>query len=379
MIIQALTILFVVLFWNTSVDIIFLNKNIVLPISIVVLIYVASVYFILKVASWLQKFSRKLALSKDRTQEAKNQCYDAMLAYVGGDVQKGQQLWHDSIQFLSSDKLFQLLSLVNAKFYPDGAQETLKQVGNSGMLITKFFQECSHIKVKTEYSKVDLLNLLQQFKLPWIYRELIQYHLQHGNFNGAHDVLKEFFGTGNLTNDEWKIFRSQIFLEEAEQEEDLSRKIRLYKKANRINKKAAVDQLVKYYKQSKDLEKARKVVEEIWPILPSIRIGKMYVELDDSDLIPIHKFQHARALGKLNENHPISHILIATYAVDSELWAIAYEYLNKFKEKYPELALILLAKLESRKSGNSIKIWENIEKACVLIAKKDNLDFDCLV
>lgn len=379
MIIHALTILFVVLFWNTSVDIIFLKKNIVLPISIVVLMYVLSIYLVLKVINFFNKFAKKGAFAKDKTKDAKLSCYEAMMAYVGGDVQKGKQLWHDNIQHLATDKLFQLLSLVNAKFYPEGAQEALKLVGNGGIVIKKFFEDSSHVKVESKYSKIELMNLLSAFKLPWIFRELIQYNLVHGNFESAHDTLKQFFSTGNLSSDEWKVLRSQIFLKEAEQEENLSRKIRLYKKANRLNKEAAVYELVKYYKQDGDLDKARLLIEQMWLTAPSIKLGKIYIELNEFDIVPIHKFQHARALGKLNEDHPISHILIATYAVESELWAIAYEYLNKFKEKYPELALILLAKLESTKSGNNNKIWENIEKACVLIAKKDNLDFDHLV
>ena len=71
--------------------------------------------------------------------------------------------------------------------------------------------------------------------------------------------------------------------------------------------------------------------------------------------------------------------MVATYAMESELWAIALEYLNKFKQNYPALASMLLARLESKKSGDNTKIWKNIEKAFVLVAQAENLDVEGIV
>ncbi len=374
MIIHIITILFVVLFWNTNVDIVCFKKQVSLPLSLVILSYILSVFSIFKGLSLFTKFSNQFVTEKKRIEEAKTWCMEAIVAYAGADAEKGRQLWQQSSQILEKDILFQLLSLANAKYDPESANVAAYKIGSAGILVKKFFEGSD-----ATHSKTELLSLLSQYKLPWIFRALIKYNLEKDNYRAANVVLKQFFVSGNLLSDEWKELKAQILYKEAMTEENQSRQIRLYKKANKLDPKVSVFELVKHFKERGELAKSKRLIEEVWPIMPSIKLGKMYVELDESDIIPIHKFQHARALGQLNENHPISHILIATYAVESELWAIAYEYLNKFKQIYPELALILLARLESTKSGSSTKIWENIEKAFILIAQKEKLDIKSII
>ena len=64
MIIHIITILFVILFWNSPVDITCFKKHVSLPLSLVILLYVLSVFSIFKFLSLFTKFSTFLRLFK---------------------------------------------------------------------------------------------------------------------------------------------------------------------------------------------------------------------------------------------------------------------------------------------------------------------------
>lgn len=390
MIIHILTILFVVLFWNTSVTINGFGKTFAFPFSLAILTYVVSLYLIIKSFLVFKNLKNTWFSNKSNIEKAKENCAEAMLSYIAGDVDHGSKLWQKASQYLSQDKLFVLLSAVNAKFYEDNnIRDCIKEVPGCG-LISEYYKEFikpidkidmirSSNSSLSQYSKTELLNIVKEYKSSWAYKELVEIYLNNAQIKLAEDMLKQFAKSDNVSTNEWRILRAKIFMKEAEQERKIDKKYKLWRKANRLDPTFAVFDLAKYYKQNEDLYKARKIIEAAWQVAPSIRLGKFYTELDDFDTIPIHKFQHARMLSGLNEDHAISHILVATYAMESELWAIALEHLNKFKEKYPALACMLLARLEANKSGNSVKVWKNIERAFVLVAQDANLDVDSIV
>lgn len=394
MIIHILTILFVILFWNTTITINGFNKNIVLPFSLVIVSYMVSVYILVKFLWLFSTFKNTLFNNKTKIEAAKEKCAEAMLAYIVGDTQYGVKLWQDAKKYLSQDKLFLLLSLINSKFSQDNAEASLQMLPGCS-LIKEYFSAFNPNNIKDSkrnveessessysndiYSKSQLINVIEEYKSPWAYKMLIEYHLNHNEFDEADNILKQLVKNHFALRSEWKALKARIFLKEANSMNEKEKQIKLLRKANRLDKTVAVYELAKYYKKRKELAKARKIIEDAWPVVPSIKLGKLYVELDEFDTIPIHKFQHARALCELNEDHPVSHILVATYAMESELWAIAVEYLNKFKQRYPILAFMLLARLEASKSGNNVKVWKNIEKAFVLIAQEQNLDIEGIV
>lgn len=384
MIIHILTILFVVLFWNTSISISCWNKSIVLPLSLVILSYIASLYIIVKGALLFQRSLNSWFSNKTKIEVAKDKCAESILAYITGDEEYGNKLWKEAAKYLSQDKLFLLLGLVNVRFSSEVANECVQKLPGCS-LIAEYFSKsekslCESSSNSIVYSKSDLADIVAEYQSPWAFRALIGHYLNNDEPVAADDVLKRYAKSDNkLSGQEWKHLKARVFAKEAELETNKANKMKLLRKANRLDKSFGVLELVKYHKSRKEFTKARKCIEEAWPYTPSVKLGKIYTELDEFDNIPIHKFQHAKALSKLNENHPISHILVATYAMESELWAIALEYLNKFKQNYPALACMLLARLEAKKSGNSSKMWQNIEKAFVLIAQSENIDVDGIV
>lgn len=374
MIIHVLIILFLVVFWNTSVDIACCGSALSLPISLVAFVYMLSIYLIFKAFFFVRKFSGRVFDTQTKVAAAKEKCVSAMFSYVGGDVAYGKSIWQDAEKMLKDDELFILLSIANARYYPEAAYANAEKLGQSGSIIQDAF-----VNKQREYSKSTMIDLLDKHKMPWAFRGLIHHYLMNSEVAQAEATLKQFWQSGKLSTQEWRQLKALIFMKEAEKTSNSEQKFKLYRKANRLDKSQAVFEMVKYYRKHRDITKARKLIEESWASRPSIKLGKIYVELDEFDIIPIHKFQHVRELAKYNENHPITHLLVATYAMESELWAIAVEYLNKFKEQYPALGSILIARLEFEKSGNGTKVWENIEKAFVLMAKEESLDVDSIV
>ena len=321
--------------------------------------------------------------NKTKIEGAKDKCAEAMLAYITGDAEYGDRLWQEASKYLSHDKLFALLGVINVRFSREVAAECLQKLPGCS-LICEYFRNLTVVDVEEScanlvYSKSNLANIIAEYQAPWAFRALITHYLSNNEPIAADDVLKQFAKSDRLQPGEWRVLKAKIFAKEAALEEDKARKMKFYRKANRLDKSVAVFELAKYYKSKKEFAKARRCIEDAWTQVPSIKLGKLYAELDEFDTIPIHKFQHARELCKLNEDHPISHILVATYAMESELWALALEYLNKFKQKYQALAFMLLARLESKKTGDNTKIWKNIEKAFVLVAHAENLDVDSIV
>jgi len=355
-----------------------------LPLSLVILSYIASLYVIVKGALLFQRSLNSWFSNKTKIEVAKDKCAESILAHITGDDVYGNKLWKEAAKYLSQDKLFLLLGLVNVRFSNEIADECLQKLPGCS-LIAEYFSKsekslCESSSNSIVYSKSDLVSIIAEYQSPWAFRALIIHYLNNDEPIAADDVLKRYAKSDNkLSGQEWKHLKARVFAKEAEQERDKANKMKLLRKANRLDKSFGVLELVKYHKSRKEFAKARKCIEEAWPYTPTVKLGKIYTELDEFDNIPIHKFQHAKALSKLNENHPISHILVATYAMESELWAIALEYLNKFKQNYPALACMLLARLEAKKSGNSSKMWQNIEKAFVLIAQSENIDVDGIV
>lgn len=376
MIIHILVVLIAALFWNKTIVVIYGGHKIIMPIVLVMVLYGASIYFIFKCFFLLKRFSGRFFDSRNKAEAAKEKAVQAMLAYAGGDIAHGHVLWQEASKYLEKDKLFALLSAVNAQFDPTIKKET-KQLGGVASLMLAFFNKDA--KLMESCSKIEVLDILKKYPSPWLYRELIKFNINQNEVEQAEKVLKQFWNGGYLSLSEWKELRAKIFAQEASFQDDLEQKIKFCRKANRLDKRECALELAVYHKKRREVVKARRIIEDVWPVAPSIQLGRIYMELDEFDTIPIHKFQHARELTKLNENHPISHILVATYAMESELWAIAMEYLNKFQSKYPELGYMLLARLESRKSGNSEKVWKNIEKAFVMMAKKEKLDVDSII
>ena len=88
--------------------------------------------------------------------------------------------------------------------------------------------------------------------------------------------------------------------------------------------------------------------------------------------------QKAKELEKTNENHPVTHFLLARYAMKADLWALAGKYLGKLKNEMPIVGHMLAARLEHQKNGDTKKVWSNLEKAFLLIAKEESLELSQL-
>lgn len=375
MIIYVLTIFFVAIFWHFPVNINCFNQNFVLPFSLIVLLYLLSIYIVIKFVSFFKALFNSLFNNQTKIDKAKEKCINAMFEYIKGDKEVSKRLWKEAQKHLSQDKLFILLNLINADF----SDKEQKLDISGGEIIRNYFSNLlNQPNENIAHSEAELIDIIQKYKSPWAFRALINHYIINSDYVLAADALKQFARSRLLEAAEWRVLRANIFMQEAKEEKDKTKHMNLLRKANRLDKSVAVFELASYHKGEKNFEQARSLIENAWPYIPSIKLGKLYIELDN-DVIPIHKFQHARKLYKHNKDHPISHILVATYAMESELWAISFEYLNKFKKSYPALAYMLLARLERNKSGDTTKVWNNIEKAFALVAQSENLDVHNIV
>lgn len=384
-IMPTLFVLFILSWWPIPSFIGVADYKFEIPLPILILSYFFSFYILVKIVIYLSRFTGKDIALKDKSKRAKEKCIEAMISYVGGDIQKGRELWKECSRALEKDPIFLLLGVQNEKYNPEAAQECsvlMKEIENAFPGLSFFFEKQIIEKAQGdfgyEFSIKTLKKLSQTTSLPWVFRALLQNHLSENNISEALYTLKGFWKSKHLGIGEWRKLRAKIFLKEAENGNS-SKKYRLLKKANRLDPQAGVLELAEIYKKDENIAKARKVIESAWKEDPNIKMGNFYIDLDESDIIPIHRFQHAREIAKINEGHPISRILIATYAMEAELWGVAKDYLEKFMQDYPILAHILLARLEQKKNSGSSKIWNNIEKAFLEAAKKENIDADLIL
>ena len=375
MLFYLISLFFTFVFWNYSVTLDAGSKLITFPVPILALIYIFACALSFKIYVFFKQFSSSSIALQQKKAKAQEKCLESIIAFIGGNEQHGRELWQEASVFLEKEDLFLLLSVCNAKFLPEYSKKASELLSVSGSQIHGFFKDYSSYK---ESKSINLLvELYNNFNLPWVYEELINRYLDQGMFKNAEKVLRKFWQSGSLSVPLWKSLRAKIFYIKAKSESDFNLRMKLMKRANAFDCSLGVFELVDYYKNT-NLNKARKIIESAWKVCPSIKLGKLYVELDDSDLLPIHKFQHAKELENHNSNSFLSSILVATYAMESSLWAIAKESLLKLEKTHSSVANILMARLEIKKNNDS-KAWERVEKAFIEISNKGDLDLHLLI
>lgn len=373
MILYTILMLLTLIWWQKEISILFLDHRFEMPFSVVLIAYITSLFVLVKIINFIKRLSKKDMALRAKAQAAKEKCIEAMLYFIGGDIEGGRILWVEAKKYLEKDPLFLLLCIKNKEFDEQGAYEAANALGTAYKSSLKRL-----VDERKMLSKENLMKLTNEYSLPWAYRRLIDHYLEISDTIKSEEILQKFWKSGKLLSSEWKQIRAKIFMKEADFITDAESQYTLWKKANRLNRYEAVFELVQYYRKN-NIEKGRKLIESVWKDIPSIKLGKLYIELDETDLIPIHKFQHAKSLANLNPEHAISNLLLATYAMESELWSIAREALEKFREKYPDLAYILLARLEAKHSNSHTKVWANIEKAFVSAGEREQLDLKFLL
>jgi hypothetical protein len=374
MVLYIASLLITFLLWDYSLEVNLSSLSYKIPLPVIIFCYLVSIYIMMRLGFLWNKISSKGIEMNQKSLKAEEKCIEAMVAFVGGDIEEGQKIWEEAARYLEKDTLFLLLSIINGKYLPEYSKLAAHSLSKGGGVLRNFFTNYTRYKDTLSFSA--LLEMANNFNLPWVFEQLIDYYLKQGMIKEAKDSLKKFHRSGKLSANLWKKLMANIFYAEANLSDSGSR-YNLWKKANRLEPTVAVYELANYYK-SHNLSKARSLIEVVWPIEPSMRLGRLYIEMDDTDTIIIHKFQHARKLANFNPQSPVSNLLLATYAMESNLLSIASDALKIFSKHYPEIGNILFARLEAKKN-NDVKAWENIEQTFTALAKKANLDIESIV
>ena len=239
MIIHFITILLLGYFKGTSVHFMYNAISYQIPVAVIIVGYVFSVFLFLH----FPKLFGKCIFSRcDRKELAKEKCFQAMSAYVSADLKNGRRLWQEAAKDLSNDPLFELLSLMNVHFFPDFADVICAKFKYEGEIIKNFCLNSSEIMVKSDCnsSKVD------SFNMPCMFKRLIATDLENKNIEQAKVHLKKFWKSGKLSFETWKLIRAQIMLLEAKCAKSVSAKISLYKQANKLDRTVAVEELISF-------------------------------------------------------------------------------------------------------------------------------------
>lgn len=195
-------------------------------------------------------------------------------------------------------------------------------------------------------------------KSEWLAEALFELESRSGNWTAAADALSHMGKLTSMSKGDSKHARAVVLLGEsyeAEQNGDPVKALKLAEKSFGLDTSftAAALRLTRMYLDRGNTRKAQGVVEKAWALMPHPDLANLYFRARKAD-DGLKKVQAAEKLLSFKPQSPDSHVLVATAALDAELWGQARTHLGAALETGLQTRQVftLMAQLEGQEHGD---------------------------
>ncbi len=177
-------------------------------------------------------------------------------------------------------------------------------------------------------------------RTPWVVDTMVSLLSRAGEWQEAQRLIEESQKSKRTTSVQARRQQAALLTERARNAHDAGMKADAYAQARKANEldpalAPAAGLLARLVAEDGRARRARKSIENSWPLAPHPELREMYLGLLDPDAGPLDQRKAIGTLVRSNPGHPESRMALARSALDAKLWGEARRQLDELQAVAP--------------------------------------------
>lgn len=292
--------------------------------------------------SWSLPLRMMERLRRQRLAKAEKLWLDSLLAFAAGELEESQALSEKSDRLNDQFPMATILGAqaAYAQGYDQKAYTLFLKLSQDGR--TQFFGLRGLVMLAQKHGQhqkaYELLQKAYEVRptSPWVMKNLLQWDLRHSVLGESAILVERLMASDDLNRAEGIRLQAIIAWKKAikaQKEQDYDRYYEAIHEALGLapDLSPAVFSLAAYYDESKRTHQAIKVLTKGYKALPLPRYVDFCARIFQGTSLQI--YQQVEALVSSHPTHPVSLLILGTFAARAHLWGKARQHLTEYRQQ----------------------------------------------
>lgn len=284
-------------------------------------------------------------LRRQRLAKAEKLWFDSLLAFAAGELEESQTLSEKSDQLNDQFPMATILAAqaAYAQGHDQKAYTLFLKLSQDDR--TQFFGLRGLIMLAQKHGQhqkaYELLQKAYEVRptSPWVMKNLLQWDLRYGVLGESATLVERLMASDDLNRTEGVRLQAIIAWKKAmkaQKEQDYDRYYEAIYEALGLapDLSPAVFSLATYYNESKRAQQAIKVLVKGYKALPLPRYVDFCARIFQGTALQV--YQQVEALVSSHPTHPVSLLILGTFAARAHLWGKAHHHLAEYRQQSPQ-------------------------------------------